>query len=91
MFIGNSAKGKQFGMTRAEVDTKMKALCIKDYDILRLKGWGECTAEQLSELCLDKKTRKLKQIQWTDDTEDMLNKTMGDDVKYRKQLLGIED
>lgn len=91
LFIGNSAKCKQFGMTRAEVDTKMKALGIKDYDILRLKGWGECTAEQLSELCLDKKTRKLKQIQWTDDTEDMLNKTMGNDVNYRKQLLGIED
>ncbi|WP_369124647.1 hypothetical protein [Pseudomonas syringae group genomosp. 3] len=45
----------------------------------------------MSELCLDKKTRKLKQIQWTDDTEDMLNKTMGNDVNYRKQLLGIED
>lgn len=91
LFIGNSAKSKQFGMTRAEIDTKMKALGIKDYDILRLKGWGECTAVQLSELCLDKKTRKLKQIQWTDDAEDMLNKTMGDDVNYRKQLLGIED
>ncbi|MCZ0950904.1 toprim domain-containing protein, partial [Pseudomonas syringae pv. tomato] len=25
LFIGNSAKSKQFGMTRAEVDTKMKA------------------------------------------------------------------
>lgn len=91
LFIGNSAKGKQFGMTRAEVDAKMKTFGIKDYDILRLKGWGECNSEQLSELCLNKKTRKLKQIVWSDNTEDMLNKTMGNDVTYRKQLLGIND
>lgn len=91
LFIGNSAKGKMFGMTRAEVDAQMKAAGIKDYDVLRLKGWGECTPEQLSELCLDLKTRKLKQITWTGTTEDMLNKTMGNDVNYRKQLLGIND
>ena len=91
LFIGNSAKGKKFGMTRTDVDNQMKADGIKDYDILRLKGWGECTAEQLSELCLDKKTRKLKQIVWTEDADDMLNKTMGDDVTYRKRLLGVEE
>ena len=91
LFIGNSSKGKKFGMTRAEVDNQMKAENIKDYDILRLKGWGECTPEQLSELCLDKKTRKLKQIKWTDNTEDMLEKTMGNGSTYRKQLLGVID
>lgn len=91
LFIGNSAKGKKFGMTRVDVDNQMKADGIKDYDILRLKGWGECTAEQLSELCLDKTTRKLKQIVWTENTEDMLEKTMGNGSTYRKQLLGIID
>lgn len=91
LFIGNSAKGKKFGMTRVDVDNQMKAAGIKDYDILRLKGWGECTAEQLSELCLDKTTRKLKRIVWTDNTEDMLEKTMGNGSTYRKQLLGIID
>lgn len=89
LFIGNSAKGKKFGMTRSDVDAQMKAANIKDYDILRLKGWGECTPEQLSELCLDKRTRKLIQVQWTGTTEDMLNKTMGNDVAYRKKLLGV--
>jgi DNA gyrase/topoisomerase IV subunit B len=91
LFIGNSAKGKKFGMTRTDIDNQMKTAGIRDYDVLRLKGWGECTAEQLSELCLDKATRKLKQIQWTGTTEDMLNKTMGRDVAYRKKLLGIND
>lgn len=91
LFIGNYADGKKFGMTRAEVDAQMKKDGIKNYDVLRLKGWGECNSTQLSELCLDKKTRKLKQIVWTDDLEKVLNQTMGDDVAYRKKLLGIED
>lgn len=91
LFIGNYAGGKKFGMTRAIIDAQMKQDCIKDYSILRLKGWGECNSTQMSELCLDKKTRKLKQIVWTDNLEKVLNQTMGDDVAYRKKLLGIDD
>lgn len=91
LFIGNSAKCRKYGMTRAEVDSKMKQEGIKDYDVLRVKGWGEANNNQISELCLDKKTRKLKQIVWTDDLEKVLNQTMGDDVAYRKKLLGIND
>lgn len=91
LFIGNYAGGKKFGMTRAIIDAQMKQDGIKDYSILRLKGWGECNSAQMSELCLDKKTRKLKQIIWTDNLEKVLNQTMGDDVAYRKKLLGIDD
>lgn len=91
LFIGNYACGKKFGMTRAIIDAQMKQDGIKDYSILRLKGWGECNSTQMSELCLDKKTRKLKQIVWTDNLEKVLNQTMGDDVAYRKKLLGIVD
>lgn len=90
LFIGNSANGKEFGMTRAEVDAAMKAKGVKDYDILRLKGWGECNTDQLSEICLDKTTRKLVQIKWTDTTEKMLEQTMGNDVAFRKELLGVK-
>lgn len=91
LFIGNYAGGKKFAMTRAKIDAQMQQDGISNYDVLRLKGWGECNSQQLSELCLDKKTRKLKQIVWTDDLEKVLNQTMGDDVAYRKKLLGIED
>lgn len=91
LFIGNYAGGKKFAMTRAKIDAQMQQDGIKNYDVLRLKGWGECNSQQLSELCLDKKTRKLKQIVWTDDLEKVLNQTMGDDVAYRKKLLGIND
>lgn len=90
LFIGNSSKCKKFGMSRMEIDNAMKAENIKDYDVLRLKGWGECSADQLAEFCLNPKTRKLKQLKWTEETESMLNKTMGNDVAFRKILLGIE-
>lgn len=89
LFIATSAKNKVFGMTRAEVDQQMKALKCSDYTVTRLKGWGETSAEQLSELCLNPKTRKLIQIQWTEGTENMCEKTMGGDVAFRKELLGI--
>lgn len=89
LFIASSSKEKVYGMTRTEVEKKMKELKVKDYIITRLKGWGECSADQLSELCLNPKTRKLIQIKWTENTEEMLIKTMGDDVPYRKKMLGV--
>lgn len=89
LFIATSAKHKVFGMTRAEVDAQMKKLKCNDYTVTRLKGWGETSPEQLSELCLNPKTRKLIQIKWTADTEKMCENTMGGDVAFRKELLGI--
>lgn len=90
LFIATSAKHKVFGMTRAEIDSQMKALKCNDYVVTRLKGWGECTPDQLSELCLNPKTRKLIQIKWTDDTIEMMRKTMGSESDFRKELLGID-
>lgn len=90
LFVANSAKHKVYGMTRKEVDNKMKALKCNDYTITRLKGWGECTAEQLSELCLNPKTRKLIQINWDDAIEKACIDTMGEDTAFRKELLGVK-
>lgn len=39
LFIATSAKNKVYGMTRAEVDSKMKKLKCNDYVVTRLKGW----------------------------------------------------
>lgn len=89
LFIASSSKHKVFGMTRAEVDVQMKKLKVADYTVTRLKGWGETSPEQLSELCLNPKTRKLIQIKWTSETEKMCEQTMGGDVVFRKTLLGI--
>lgn len=90
LFMATGAKNKVFGMTRGEVDKQMKALKCSDYTVTRLKGWGECTSEQLSEICLNPKTRKLIQIKWTDITEKACEDTMGEDTAFRKELLGIK-
>ena len=55
LFMATGSKQKVFGMTRGEVDKQMKALKCSDYTVTRLKGWGECTSEQLSEICLNPK------------------------------------
>ena len=90
LFMATGAKNKVFGMTRGEVDKQMKAVHCSDYTVTRLKGWGECTSEQLSEICLNPKTRKLIQVQWTDITEKACEDTMGEDTAFRKELLGIK-
>lgn len=90
LFVANGAKTKAYGMTRKEVENKMKAQKCSDYTITRLKGWGECTPEQLSEICLNPKTRKLIQVKWTDATEKACEDTMGEGTAFRKELLGID-
>lgn len=89
LFIASSAKNKVYGMTRAEVDSKMRKLSCKDYTVLRMKGWGETNPEQLNELCLNPETRHLMQLQWTDDLPEVINKIMGAESNFRKELLGI--
>lgn len=90
LFVATGAKTKAYGMTRKEIDNKMKELKCSDYTITRLKGWGECSPEQLSELCLNPKTRKLIQVNWTDATEKACEDTMGEGTAFRKELLGID-
>ena len=90
LFIASSAKNKVYGMTRAEVDSKMKKLSCRDYTVLRMKGWGETNPAQLNELCLNADTRNLIQLKWTDNLPDVINKIMGTESNFRKELLGIE-
>ena len=89
LFVKKKKKTKAYGMTRKEIDNKMKELKCSDYTITRLKGWGECSPDQLSELCLNPKTRKLIQVNWTDATEKACEDTMGEGTAFRKELLGI--
>jgi DNA gyrase/topoisomerase IV subunit B len=67
----------------------MKAAKCNDYTVTRLKGWGECSSDQLSDLCLNPNSRKLIQLQWNDLTEKACENTMGEDTAFRKELLGI--
>ena len=90
LFVATGAKQKVYGLARAEVDNKMKKLKCSDYIVSRLKGWGECNSQLLSELCLNPKTRKLIQLQWSDDLPDKCEQIMGKDSLYRKELLGVK-
>lgn len=89
LFIASSAKYRFYGKTRLDVEAQMKEVREKTYTVLRCKGLGEMNVEQLSTFCLNPKTRKLIKLEWNDATEDMLHKTMGNDVTFRKELLGI--
>lgn len=48
-----------------------------------------CSPEELSELCLSPKSRKLIQLEWSDDAEKTIDRVMGDDVSFRKEMLGV--
>lgn len=89
LFIANSAGYRCYGKTRNEVDAKMKAKGVKKYSVLRAKGWGECSADELGELCVNPKTRTLIPLAWDDEAEEMLEKTMGGDSAFRKELLEL--
>lgn len=91
LFIANSANYRSYGKTRNEVELDMKKHKVSNYTILRAKGWGECSADELATICVNPKTRKLIKIEWDKNAVEMLNKTMGDDVQFRKELLGVEE
>lgn len=89
LFVAVSANAREYGMTRNEVEEKMKKKGISKYDILRLKGWGEASPEQFSTLCLNPETRKLVKLELDDDGLSTVDKIMGNDVASRKELLGL--
>lgn len=90
LFLANGANDRVYGNSRNEVETKMKKLGCKQYMITRLKGWGECDAEDLATLCVSPKTRKLIQMKWDDTVIETLEKTMSKEGKDdRKTLLGV--
>lgn len=39
LFVGTGSNNKAYGMTRKEIDNKMKEQKCSDYTVTRLKGW----------------------------------------------------
>lgn len=76
-----------YGDTRQEVERGMANLGCSKYSITRMKGWGECNAEDLGSLCISPKSRKLIQVNLDSDYLISLNETMGEDSIYRKHIL----
>lgn len=90
LFVANGANCRAYGNTRNEVEKKMKEAKCKQYTITRLKGWGECNADDLATLCISPKTRKLIQMKYDDKTLETLEQTMAGDSEFRKVLLDVK-
>lgn len=90
LFLANGANDRVYGNSRNEVVKKMKERGCKQYTITRLKGWGECDADDLANLCVSPKTRKLIQMKWDDSTIEALEQTMAGDSEFRKILLDVK-
>lgn len=90
LFLANGPSFRVYGMSRNEVEKKMRDQKCKQYTITRLKGWGECDADDLANLCVSPKTRKLIQMKWDDETMETLEQTMAGDSEFRKILLDVK-
>ena len=90
LFMANGASARVYGNSRNEVEKKMKEAKCKQYTITRLKGWGECNADDLATLCISPKTRKLIQMKYDDKTLETLEQTMAGDSEFRKVLLDVK-
>ena len=90
LFMANGASARVYGNSRNEVEKKMKEAKCKQYTITRLKGWGECNADDLATLCISPKTRKLIQMKYDDKTIETLEQTMAGDSEFRKVLLEVK-
>ena len=90
LFMANGANARVYGNSRNEVERKMKEAKCKQYTITRLKGWGECNADDLATLCISPKTRKLIQMKYDEKTLETLEQTMAGDSEFRKVLLEVK-
>lgn len=90
LFMANGASARVYGNSRNEVEKKMKEAKCKQYTITRMKGWGECNADDLATLCISPKTRKLIQMKYDDKTLETLEQTMAGDSEFRKVLLEVK-
>lgn len=90
LFVANGANCRAYGNTRNEVEKKMREAKCKQYTITRMKGWGECNADDLATLCISPKTRKLIQMKYDEKTLETLEQTMAGDSEFRKVLLDVK-
>lgn len=88
LYTYNGANGqKTYAATLQELLTKVKGK-VDNTRITRAKGLGEVSADVLHEVAFNPKTRK--HIKLTPElVRKRLMKVMGDDVEFRKQMLGL--
>lgn len=84
LYLAKSATKTVFGKTREEA---VELLGAKPVQLTRVKGWGECNAEDMTPHVFDPKTRQ--HILVTPEDAEELMAVMGEDVGIRKRLLGV--
>lgn len=88
LFQASYKERKEFGKTVSEAKAKFKN--ITNIRITRLKGWGEANASDLKVLAFDEGSRHLIRLRPIDRKSlVMIDKIMGEDVDYRKTMLGV--
>lgn len=59
----------------------------KGYEITRMKGLGEMNPDELSMACMDPNTRSIVKVNYTNNSDKIVEKIMGGDSGARKELL----
>lgn len=91
LFVGALRGVKCYGNTIDEVKAQYPEKDRKHVLITRLKGWGETQASDLHVIAMNPKSRSVMRFSMTDNDDIVVGNIMGDDVAYRKEMLGIKE
>lgn len=80
---------KYYGNTLKNIRTQLPIKAKAKVHITRMKGWGECSKEDMKIIAMNAETRKLFRVNLTDQCEDRIYELMGSNSVCRKKLLGI--
>lgn len=80
-----------YGSSHSELKAKLGKQFDRGGHITRMKGWGEANADELWDIAMDPKQRKLIHLPDLSrhDTKTIM-RLMGEGVEFRKELLGID-
>jgi DNA gyrase subunit B len=85
LFTLVSGDSRVFGMSVKDCEAKAKKLKLKNWEVYRNKGLGECSANELKEF-IDPATRSLTRVTLTDASADRMRELMGTDGETRRQM-----
>ena len=88
LYCATKGSTRIHAMTYDELQEKLGPR-LKEYNLVRSKGWGETNPDVLREIAMNPETRSVTQLQLTDLSYHTCENLMGSDTSFRKELLGI--
>lgn len=85
LYCATKGKERVYAYTKSELDDKLNG--SGGWNIVRAKGWGEMNPDVLKDIAMNPDSRKLIQLQFTDETIFQVDSIMGADSGARKLLL----